>query len=277
MKRFISIIILSLLCTAAFAAKRDTVRILAIGNSFSVDALEDHFYPVAAEAGVTVIVGNMYIGGCFLERHVNNLRNDAGAYSYRKITADGKLTKTPDFKLSNALKDEKWDYVSVQQSSPLSGKPESYEPWLTELVEYVRANAPQAELMFQMTWAYDRDSKHKRFPDYNKDQDYMYECILSAVQQTVPRVGIDIIIPSGTAVQNARTTSLVDNITRDGYHMSKPQGRYLLACTWVEKVLGRKVRGTEYCPEGMTPQECVLAQKAAHAAVRKPFKVTKIK
>ena len=165
----------------------------------------------------------------------------------------------------------------MQQSSPLSGKPESYEPWLTELVEYVRANAPQAELMFQMTWAYDRDSKHKRFPDYNKDQDYMYECILSAVQQTVPRVGIDIIIPSGTAVQNARTTSLVDNITRDGYHMSKPQGRYLLACTWVEKVLGRKVKGTEYCPEGMTPQECVLAQKAAHAAVRKPFKVTKIK
>jgi hypothetical protein len=59
--------------------------------------------------------------------------------------------------------------------------------------------------------------------------------------------------------------------------MSKPQGRYLLACTWVEKVLGRKVKGTEYCPEGMTLQECVLAQKAAHAAVRKPFKVTKIK
>ena len=277
MKRFISIIILSLLCTAAFAAKRDTVRILAIGNSFSVDALEDHFYPVAAEAGVTVIVGNMYIGGCFLERHVNNLRNDAGAYSYRKITADGKLTKTPDFKLSNALKDEKWDYVSVQQSSPLSGKPESYEPWLTELVEYVRANAPQAELMFQMTWAYDRDSKHKRFPDYNKDQDYMYECILSAVQQTVPRVGIDIIIPSGTAVQNARTTSLVDNITRDGYHMSKPHGRYLVACTWVEKILGCNVKGNPYCPEGMTVQECRLAQKAAHAAVRKPYKVSKIK
>ena len=277
MKRFVSIIFFVFLCTAVFAAKRDTVRILAIGNSFSVDALEDHFHPVAADEGVTVIVGNMYIGGCSLERHVNNLRTDAGAYSYRKTTADGKLTKTPDFPLSKALKDEKWDYISVQQASPLSGKPESYEPWLKELVDYVRANAPQAELMFQMTWAYDRDSKHKKFPDYNKDQEYMYNCILSAVQKAVPEVGIEMIIPSGTAVQNARTTALVDNITRDGYHMSKPQGRYLLACTWVEKVLGCKVIGNCYCPEGMTPQECRLAQKAAHAAVRKPFKVTIIK
>lgn len=268
---------MTLAAFVAYAAPRDTVRILAIGNSFSVDAVEEHFYQIAANEGVTVIVGNMYIGGCSLERHVKNLRADAPAYDYRKMTADGVLTRNPDYAISKALKDEVWDFVSVQQASPLSGKPESYVPYLKELTDYVKTHAPQAEIMFQMTWAYDPDSTHKSFPDYNKDQVYMYNCILSAVQKATADVGIKIIIPSGTAVQNARTTVLVDRMTRDGYHMSKPQGRYTVACTWVEKVLGKKVKGNEYCPEGMTPSECRLAQKSAHAAVRKPFKVTVIK
>ena len=76
-------------CIMSFAAaQRDTVRILAIGNSFSEDAVEQHLYDLAKEEGVPVIIGNMYIGGCSLERHVNNARNDAPAYRYRKISAD---------------------------------------------------------------------------------------------------------------------------------------------------------------------------------------------
>ena len=89
-------------------------------------------------------------------------------------------------------------------------------------------------------------------------------------------MGIKIVIPAGTAVQNARTTALTDRMTRDGYHMGKPHGRYTVACTWVEKVLGCNVIGNAYCPEGMTVEECRLAQKSAHAAVRKPYKVTSI-
>ena len=277
MRKLILTLCAAFVALVAYAAPRDTVRILAIGNSFSVDAVEEHFYQIASNEGVTVIVGNMYIGGCSLERHVNNLRADAPAYNYRKMTADGVLTKTPDVAISKALRDEAWDFVSVQQASPLSGKPESYVPYLKELTDYVKAHVPEAEIMFQMTWAYDHDSTHTSFPDYNKDQVYMYNCILTAVKKATADVGINLIIPSGTAVQNARTTALVDRMTRDGYHMSKPQGRYTVACTWVEKVLGKKVKGNEYCPEGMTPEECRLAQKAAHAAVRKPFKVTVIR
>lgn len=276
MKRLILILFLVVCTSYSYAAQRDTVRILAIGNSFSVDAVEEHFFQLADNSGVTLIIGNMYIGGCSLERHVNNLRNDADAYSYRKITADGAYSKTPEFPLSKAVKDEKWDYISVQQSSPLSGKPESYVPFLKELTDFVRANAPQAKIMFQMTWAYDHDSTHKKFPDYNKDQEYMYNCIIKTVRKAVKDVGIKIVIPAGTAVQNARTTALTDRMTRDGYHMGKPHGRYTVACTWVEKVLGCNVIGNAYCPEGMTAEECRLAQKSAHAAVRKPYKVTSI-
>lgn len=278
MKRFTILISALLLCSLALsAAQRDTVRILAIGNSFSSDAVEEHLYELAKEEGVPVIIGNMYIGGCSLERHVNNAREDAGAYLYKKIEADGNMVAIKDFSLSKSLKDEDWDYVSVQQSSPNSGFPETYEPWLDELISYVTSFVPDAEIVFHMTWAYDKDSKHRSFPNYDCNQETMYNAIIKTVRSQTARVGIRTVIPAGTAVQNARTTQLVSCITRDGYHMSKPHGRYIVACTWVEKILDCNVKGNHYRPEGMTAEECRLAQKAAHAAVRKPFKVRNIK
>ena len=277
MKRLSIILTTLLVSIVSWATPRDTVRILAIGNSFSEDAVEEHLYNLAKEEGVPVIIGNMYIGGCPLERHVNNARKDAPAYRYRKINAEGKMVQINDFSLSKSLKDEDWDYVSVQQSSPLSGKLQSYEPWLDELVSYVASFVPDAEIIFHMTWAYDKDSKHKKFPDYNRDQAYMYDCIVSTVKKQTAKSGIKIIIPAGTAIQNARSTSLVDRITRDGYHMSKPHGRYIVACTWLYKVLGCNPKGNSYCPEGMTAEECRLAQKAAYKAVRRPFKPSRIR
>ena len=52
--------------------------------------------------------------------------------------------------------------------------------------------------------------------------------------------GIDVIIPCGTAVQNARTVEAlnVDNeMTRDGTHINLYAGRYLLACTFFESII----------------------------------------
>lgn len=265
-------------CILSFAyTQRDTVRILAIGNSFSEDAVEQHLYDLAKNEGVPVVIGNMYIGGCSLERHVNNARANAAAYRYRKIDADGNMHEIKNFSLSRALKDDRWDYVSIQQSSPNSGLPETYEPWLDELLAYVGSFVLDAEIVFHMTWAYDKDSTHKNFPTYGCDQQFMYDAILRTVRQQTARMGIKTVIPAGTAVQNVRTTVLEDKVTRDGYHMSKPHGRYIVACTWVEKILGCNVIGNSYCPDGMTPEECRLAQKAAHAAVRRPYKVKKIK
>lgn len=278
MKRLMMTLAAALVCIMSFAAaQRDTVRILAIGNSFSEDAVEQHLYDLAKEEGVPVIIGNMYIGGCTLERHVNNARNDAPAYRYRKIDADGNLQQINDYSLSLALRNDDWDYVTVQQASPVSGKPEAYEPWLDELVAYVESFVPDAEIVFHMTWAYDQGYDHKKFATYGYDQLTMYHAIVSTVRQQTARIGIRTIIPAGTAVQNGRSTVLVEKMTSDGYHMSKPHGRYLVACTWVEKILGCNVMGNPYCPEGMTPEECRLAQKSAHAAVRRPYKVRRIK
>lgn len=278
MKKIIFTLLLSLCFISASAVQKDTIRILSIGNSFSEDAVEDHLYSVASEAGYVFIIGNMFIPGCSLVTHAANVRTDAPDYSYRKIDAQGVKTVTWGDPLSKAVKDEEWDIVTLQQASHFSGIRDTYIPYLQELHDHISKECPSAEIIFHMTWAYDANTIHHAFADYGKDQIRMYESILDAVGYAVEKVGIEKIIPSGTAVQNARTTVLGDKVNSDdGYHLSRPHGRYLAACVWFEFLTGRKVVGNPYCADGMSPQECRLAQKAAHAAVKRPMKITKIK
>ena len=277
MKRFISIIVFVVISVFVASAQNDTIKVLAIGNSFSEDAVEEHLSGLLRAEGLTVIIGNMYIGGCSIERHVKNLRGDIADYRYRKIDPQGTMQEIKGYTLEKALADEDWDYVSVQQSSPLSGQPESYV-LLPELVGFVSARIPEdAVMMFHQTWAYSEDSSHKAYVNYDRDQMKMYNAIVETVAAEVPKAGIGLVIPSGTAIQNARTSHLGTDLTRDGYHLSRPHGRYIASCTWLEAVFGINPVGNAYCPEGMTPKECRTAQKAAHKAVRKPTKISRIR
>lgn len=273
----IALLLLVFLSLGSAAWAAEPVKILAIGNSFSEDAVEEHLSDLARAEGLDVVICNMYIGGCSIERHVKNLRGNIPDYRYRKIDVEGNMVEVKGYTLEKVLAEEDWDYISVQQSSPLSGLPESYV-LLPELVSFIRERVPEdAVVMFHETWAYSKDSKHKAFPNYDKDQMKMFNAILATVAQETPKVGISLVIPAGVAIQNARTSILGDDLTRDGYHLSKPQGRYVAACTWLEAVLGVNPVGNKYCPEGMTAKDCKAAQKAAHKAVKNPGRVSKIK
>ena len=55
--------------------------------------------------------------------------------------------------IEKALADEKWDYISVQQASPLSGIYDSYKASLPELVNYIRERiGKETVLMVHQTW-----------------------------------------------------------------------------------------------------------------------------
>lgn len=51
-------------------ANNDTIKVLAIGNSFSQDAVEQYLHELGEAEGITMIIGNMFIGGCSLERRI---------------------------------------------------------------------------------------------------------------------------------------------------------------------------------------------------------------
>ena len=56
------------------------MKVLAIGNSFSDDSME-YLYPVLQALGVeNISLGNLYIGGCEVQRHVDNIQTGAPLY-----------------------------------------------------------------------------------------------------------------------------------------------------------------------------------------------------
>lgn len=257
-----------LLLLPASLSEQRVIRILAIGNSFSEDAVESYLSPLSQADGVELVIGNMYISGCSFQTHWNNAEANLPAYSYRKIVG-GEVLKTEKQPLITAIKDENWDFITFQQVSSNSGQLDTYFPYITNLLQYVKAEATNPEVKFALhqTWAYASNSTHPGFVNYNKSQEQMYRTIVETVNEVAERTEIDIIIPSGTAIQNGRTSYIGDNFCLDGYHLSVGIGRYTAACTWYEKLLERHVIGNPFVPAVMSTIEATIAQHAAHYAV----------
>ena len=274
--------------TAGAQEKKDTLRVLAIGNSFSEDAVEQYLWELGQEAGVEMIIGNAYRGGWSLAGHWNDARNRAADTEYRKVV-DGEKTNMGKYTLKGIITDEPWDVITLQQVSQESGQPASYEPGLSLMIGYVTALATDSvRLGFHQTWAYAQDSEHKGFARYNNNQYMMYQSITTAVKLAMQyhKGDLTFYVPSGTAIQNARTSLLAttktnDNavnreLTRDGYHLNYTIGRYIVACTWVEVMTGKSVVGMKFRPKSMAQGLATIAQRAAHAAVMAPTTVTPI-
>ena len=271
-RRFLFAALCLMVAFSAAAAPKapKPIKVLAIGNSFSEDAVEQNLWEIADAAGTPMIIGNMYIGGCPLEKHWKNAEEDASAYKYRKIVG-GEKTETPGMSLSKALADEKWDVVTFQQSSPNSGKFETYEPYLKDLVEYVRYRVPKkARMMFHQTWAYENYSVHQAFPSYDRSPGKMFEAIAEASSKACEKYKLEM-IPAGTAIQSARKSEIKGNVTRDGHHLNYV-GRYIAALTWFEAITGKSVVGNSYDAPHVEDWMKQVAQEAAHAAVQEPGK-----
>lgn len=101
----------------------------------------------------------------------------------------------------------------------------------------------------------------------------MYNAIISASRQAAADNDIDIVIPSGTAIQNGRNSFIGDAFNRDGYHLEVNYGRYTAACTWFEKISGLSAVGNSFVPESVEPAYAEIAQNAAHFAVMSPYEV----
>ena len=259
------------------SAAQDTLKVLAIGNSFSEDALEQNLHELAAAAGKPIIIGNLYIGGAPLSLHWENIQGNKDAYSYRKIGMDGKKVTTEKVSILTALKNEHWNYVSIQQASPLSGQYETYPEPLTGIKHFLDSvNGPEVKYIWHQTWAYAPNSGHPGFVNYQKNQEVMYKGIMEASSKVKKQFGFDLVVPDGTAIQNARAAFANDNLTRDGYHLDLHIGRFIAACTWFEMLFHEQAPVEQYRPEGVSEAAAEVAQKAAHAAVHHPFKVSKI-
>ena len=225
-----------------------SLKILAIGNSFSNNALE--FLPILAkELGIEeIIIGKLYVGGCTVDGHWNRAESGTDYESFQvNTTGDTKWTTYPagQRSLRFALNLYDWDIITMQQGSPVSGMPDSLGN-LQNLIDFVNANKtnPNAKLYWHMTWAYSQFSNHSGFVNYGNDQMTMYNAIVDLTKNhIVPNNSFAGIIPAGTAVQNFRDDD-ADNktieqqfITSDGYHLQN-YSRVLASLIWLRTLTG---------------------------------------
>ncbi len=253
---------------------------MAIGNSFSEDAMEHSLYDLAKAGGHKIVIGVLFRGASDLSLHWKNASENIANYNYRKINVAGEKITTPGLStMENALADEKWDYITFQQVSNKSGLYDTYLEPLPKLLAYVkeRASNPNVKYIFHQTWAYKATSKNKKFESYDYSQKKMYESIAKTSKKIKKKFHFDMLVPSGTAIQNARTSFIADKMNRDDFHLSLYLGRYTASCVWYEMLFKENVVYNSYHPKEITPLEAFVAQNAAHEACLSPYRVTVLK
>lgn len=256
--------------------KMKEIKILSIGNSFSQDTME-HLAEILKSLGYEKIkLGNLYIGGCSINQHYDKIETNAKKYEYYTNDGNGWIC-TPETSSVDAIESDTWDWISIQPGTGDGSRatdPESYKN-LPKLCAKVRALANEnVKLAFTMTWFGEPSNEHPEMVSYNGDQLKMYRLLTEIIQNTVlPMNCVDVITPMGTAVQNARTSSL-EAVCRDGYHLTFDTGRYFAGLTFVKALLGENIDNIEYSPEGVDEKAKKIAIESANNAIKTPFAIT---
>ena len=191
------------------------LRVLSIGNSFSASVCRQ-LPPMAEAEGRALAYANLFIGGCPLSRHAENLEKSAADPSFRPYRAmcsgfpagEG-LEGEFDASSNELLARGGWDVVTVQQASHESWDYANYQPWGHAVVAAVRAACPRAEVVIQQTWAYRSDDDRLRPGGaWGFDQPGMADRVFAAYDRFAADEGIARQIPTGRAVWISRRREL---------------------------------------------------------------------
>lgn len=215
------------------------MKILSIGNSFSEDA-QAYLKGVCDAQGLEITCANLFIGGCTLVRHYNNMKNDAADYVY---AVNGESTNEK-ISIREALLRDSWDVVTLQESSSRSGEIAHFEPYIYELIAFVKELCPGAKIALQQTWGYGSKLLHTMKNLGYSSTEEMFDKVESTYKTIAERVGADYLIPSGRVLKRLHTEGY--NIHYDGQHASRGIGRYALALTWMRVLFGAKAQGNSF-------------------------------
>ena len=271
--------------TVCFAHAK-TLKVLTIGNSFSICLLKQLPQCAAATPGCELDLCSLFIGGCSLERHWSNVVASTNKafrpykvnWSYASVAnkADAPVAKAVVDGRANIpemLTADKWDVVTVQQASHLSWQPDSYHPFGDDLVATIRKLAPQAKIMVQQTWSY--TPYDRRLKKWGIDPPTMHAKLKAAYADFAKRYGFEI-IPTGDAVQHFRKAMpSPDGITgdpcgqpngKDKFHLNR-EGEYLQACVWLGALFDTDVTKLSYRPDFLSEERAIQMRASAKAAL----------
>lgn len=231
--------------------------ILSIGNSFSEDA-QRYLHRIAKADGVVLNTFNLFIGGCSLFRHYQNMLFEKSAYT---LQMNGESTGFP-VSIKDALLNREWDVVTIQQVSSKAPYYDTYQPYLDKLLEYIRLYAPKAEIAFHETWAYEQGSKRLTEELGYCDYTDMFKDIEKSCKQAVKEADIDFFIPSGKLFCELLSSG-IEKVHRDTFHGSYGLGRYALGLLWYSILTGEDVENNTFSDfdEAIIEEEIEIAKR----------------
>ena len=307
MKKFCALLLTAALAVGAAAAEKKPLKVLMIGNSFSVSVMKELPNIADAQNEYALDITSLYIGGCTLERHIReyeSAKKDPGHRPYsvsRYVTGKGRLER---FKgnLVMALDAQKYDIITLQEASPRSFTTDGWTKYGDRLVAIVREKQPQAKLLLHQTWSYRSNSP--KLKKWNLTQETMFRKVREVYADRAKHFDCGI-IPMGEAVQlwRARTAKvtplkmaaeelkkydssnkLPPPRTYKGdvvgcYRRNKRgklwcdqthlnrDGEYLQGCVWFASLFGADATKIAYKPKHLKPAEAALIRKCAADAV----------
>ena len=277
------------------------IRALFIGNSYTNDCV--NYSPFIAEGlshGVAFTIGTTYYSGASINDYINWFDNDTATLTYYKRHGlfpkwnTGVANKT----LKQCIADEPWDIIVFQQASSTQGTWSSFSNLNSLIDKVLTYNATLHSKAVKIGWM---------FPQlrYSAIGTQTYAKCVECIENLLDATPVSFFIPCGTAVQNARGTSL-DSIGSSGHLCADGDGHlqaglpsllasYVTALkllelagepwhgilqettrptsTWVTNINSPGENGSS---TGVTDANCYLAQKCAVAAIKFPTTVKTI-
>jgi len=229
-----------------------SVKILTIGNSFSMNACKYLNQITESVEGCNIVIERANIGGCDLEKHANLIK---------KSESDPTCKPYKGKSLKERLLQDKWDVVTIQQVSNLSFKAETYHPYVDEIIAYIKEYAPQAQIYIHETWAYAPDCS--RLDGFGITAKQMYKG-LKKNYRTLSKQNDFPILASGDAFYSAYKKNNEINLwtEKDRFHANE-NGCYLAGCVWFGELFNRSPEEVKYAPEEISEETAVYLRKIA--------------
>ena len=282
-------------CCHSLAAEE--MSILLFGHSFGVDSTE-HLPALLDAAGIrTVRIGRFMKANCSLQEHYNFFAADAldSNYIYYECAPSSTTWQTRSLTTRQVVSERAWDYVIFQNSLENEGRYETAQPYLNDLVAYVRTRSRELfgrepVICWNMFWPISKlaeDGSNStltyRLSFYGNSSTSAWAAYRRATRELMSDTGITNVVPTGTAIMNLRASALntaaMNEFTRDKYHLSEGAGRYAAACTFFEyfikpkygvSVVGNSLRLPSHS-QPVTDDNAAIIQQCAAEAVSHPF------
>lgn len=217
-----------------------TLKVLAIGNSYIKDCLAYLSSFISGATGLDATKLGIYglVKGGGSPQTILNLYNSGAAVGHLVSRYAGDLSIDTPISAADSLAqvlNHEWDVVVLHQYSKWDYT--QYDGTLVPLMQAVRSSCPNQRVVLAWHSIWGRRDGYGEWPSH----DAHWEAMCAVSQEQVRRDGMDIVIPTGTAIENARNTGTFYQhnglLTRDGSHACFGAGRYLTAATWFQSLI----------------------------------------